>query len=155
MFDLNTILILAGAAAAFGYFKGKKNDATDTSGDIVDDAKREVIKKELSYSASWYSQNAEKIKSYLQTAYRSNDSIHQVLLILSQLKTKSDWLYLVSKFGLQSGVTWGAVWNEPLNVWIVQFLKDRTYEFSVKEQGYKINALKAARNRLDRINVTI
>ena len=141
------IAIGAGVLSLFAFFKGRSSatDKYDTTSDTVKDAGKDVNKSNIKHSDSWFSQAADLIQEELQKAYRSNDSLQAVLLKLAELKNKDEYLYLIKKFGLRSGWSWGAVYKYSLNKWLLFFLKDRTYTYYIDGQKRKSNALKVAR----------
>ena len=159
-------LILIGAAGLVAAFLfGKKTEQTNSGTTTVNDAKKEVVKKELSYSESWYSQSADTLEMRLQRTWRSASvllpshadgvkAVDDCLKIIISLKTKSDYLKLVEKFGKRSDVAPALTIispKEPLNKWLINYLEDKDYT----NGKTKINALTFIKTHLKKLNVTL
>lgn len=163
MFDKIMFLLLTGGIA-YAYFKGKDaaKSEHDTSGDVIDDAKKEIIQKDIIHTESWFSHSADSIQSNLTIAYKSrlpflgqegNNAIKEVLVRLTALKNKSEWLKLVAKFGKRSGWGGGPIWNEPLTKWLVFFLEDKSFYMKRDGKDLKANALTMAKTILKKRGV--
>ena len=157
MIPVKSLLIGGAALSLFSFFKGKQsaNKDTDTGADTVRDAGKDVNKANVKHSDSWFSLAADLIQENIQKAYRSNYSLHSVLIKLAELKNKDEYLYLIKKFGLRSGWSWGVVYKESLNKWLLFFLESRTYNYKKDGVNKSANALQVAKFILKKRGVNL
>ncbi len=103
-----TIIIIAIIVVAYFVFKFASEKFTDWNikrkMDSDGQANKDIIPKELTYSDSEYIQMAQQLFEAMNGVGTTVDTITGVA---KKLKTKSDWLRLVNKFGtrtLSSGI---------------------------------------------------
>lgn len=148
-----TALIFGGVGAAgliaLAFFKGKaagEGDGT-TSDDTPDDAKKEIVKKDLTYPQSWYSTAADGMEAKLREVYKLQfygmknlyregfDAREYILDKFKSLKTKSDWLQLVAKFDRRYNILIQTLEKSNLVQWLNYYAPGCTW--TVKDAGGK------------------
>ncbi|MCF6365278.1 MAG: hypothetical protein L3J35_03655 [Bacteroidales bacterium] len=147
MIPVKAIVIGGAALGLFSFFKGRQSvtDENDTTEDVIKDAENEVVKSKLSYNDSWYAIKSDLLQNELVKAWRSNDAIKRSLGVLTQLKNKNDFLYLIKKFGVRTGYGVSVAYKEPLTKWLTYFL-DNSFTYKSKSgKKYKTNGLKVAK----------
>ena len=161
-FDFSDYVLPVGflALGMFAFNKIMKGDSSETSSD----AAKDIVKKELTYTESWYSQAADKIESNLLTVYKSrfplisvdgNTAMKNVFDVLLRLKNKSDWNKLLDKFGNRSGFSMSIVVKEPLTKWLQYFLSDKKYKSEKDGKKLEVNAYLIVQTILKKIDVSL
>lgn len=89
--------------------------------DTVKDAEKEIEKSDLSYTDSTYSTMASILFKAMEGTGTDYDPIKRVI---EKLKTKSDWLKLVSTFGVKKVSNFVYDFEGSLVEWLIDELSD-------------------------------
>lgn len=109
------IIVIVIIVLFIAYTQYKKWQKTKKSKEFTSQADKEIVAETQTFSESDYKAMADKLEQAMKGLGTDNDAVLQVL---ASLKTKSDWLSLVSAFGIRESGVWPGNFSGNLIEWL-------------------------------------